>query len=309
MLKVDNLTFEVNEEGRKRCLVNHISFEVKDGEMLVITGPNGGGKSTLAKVLAGIEDANGGEIFLDEENITGYDIDHRANAGIGYAFQQPPRFKGMTVKKMLSLAAGKELTEAESCKLLSAVGLCSADYLNRQMDGTLSGGEMKRLEIATVLAKPHKVSIFDEPEAGIDLWSFSMLIRRFEEIHKEKKECLILISHQERIIQMADKIMVMYAGMVIEYATAREIFKDPKHPYTKGLLASIPRKDKDIDRLYTIEGTVPSLTSMPKGCRFCDRCTRAMEKCRNEQPPMYQFGERSVRCFLYEAKGGVSHER
>ena len=217
MLKVDNLTFEVNEEGRKRCLVNHISFEVKDGEMLVITGPNGGGKSTLAKVLAGIEEANGGEIFLDEENITGYDIDHRANAGIGYAFQQPPRFKGMTVKKMLSLAAGKELTEAESCKLLSAVGLCSADYLNRQMDGTLSGGEMKRLEIATVLAKPHKVSIFDEPEAGIDLWSFSMLIKRFEEIHKEKKECLILISHQERIIQMADKIMVIEDGQRIRY--------------------------------------------------------------------------------------------
>ena len=210
MLKVDNLTFEVNEEGRKRCLVNHISFEVKDGEMLVITGPNGGGKSTLAKVLAGIEDANGGEIFLDEENITGYDIDHRANAGIGYAFQQPPRFKGMTVKKMLSLAAGKELTEAESCKLLSAVGLCSADYLNRQMDGTLSGGEMKRLEIATVLAKPHKVSI-------------SMLIRRFEEIHKEKKECLILISHQERIIQMADKIMVIEDGQVKEYGTKEDV--------------------------------------------------------------------------------------
>lgn len=223
MLKVDNLTFEVNEEGRKRCLVDHISFEVKDGEMLVITGPNGGGKSTLAKVLAGIEDANGGEIFLDEENITGYDIDHRANAGIGYAFQQPPRFKGMTVKKMLSLAAGKELTEAESCKLLSAVGLCSADYLNRQMDGTLSGGEMKRLEIATVLAKPHKVSIFDEPEAGIDLWSFSMLIRRFEEIHKEKKECLILISHQERIIQMADKIMVIEDGQVKEYGTKEDV--------------------------------------------------------------------------------------
>ena len=223
MLKVDNLTFEVNEEGRKRCLVNHISFEVKDGKMLVITGPNGGGKSTLAKVLAGIEDANGGEIFLDEENITGYDIDHRANAGIGYAFQQPPRFKGMTVKKMLSLAAGKELTEAESCKLLSAVGLCSADYLNRQMDGTLSGGEMKRLEIATVLAKPHKVSIFDEPEAGIDLWSFSMLIRRFEEIHKEKRECLILISHQERIIQMADKIMVIEDGQVKEYGTKEDV--------------------------------------------------------------------------------------
>lgn len=135
-------------------------------------------------------------------------------AGIGYAFQQPPRFKGMTVARMLSLAAGKELSEAESCRLLSAVGLCSADYLNRQMDGTLSGGEMKRLEIATVLAKPHKASIFDEPEAGIDLWSFSMLIKRFEEIHKEKKESLILISHQERIIRMADKIMVIEDGEV-----------------------------------------------------------------------------------------------
>ena len=210
MLKVDNLTFEVNEEGRKRCLVNHVSFQVADGEMLVITGPNGGGKSTLAKVL-------------DEEDISGYDIDHRANAGIGYAFQQPPRFKGMTVARMLSLAAGKDLTEAESCKLLSAVGLCSADYLNRQMDGTLSGGEMKRLEIATVLAKPHKVSIFDEPEAGIDLWSFSMLIKRFEEIHKEKKESLILISHQERIIRMADKIMVIEDGEVKQYGSREEV--------------------------------------------------------------------------------------
>ena len=223
MLKVDNLTFEVNEEGRKRCLVNHISFEVKDGEMLVITGPNGGGKSTLAKVLAGIEDANGGEIFLDEENITGYDIDHRANAGIGYAFQQPPRFKGMTVKRMLSLAAGKELTEEESCRLLSSVGLCSADYMNRQMDGTLSGGEMKRLEIATVLAKSHKLCIFDEPEAGIDLWSFSMLIEQFEKIHKEKKESLVLISHQERIIQMADRIMVIEDGKIASIGATDEI--------------------------------------------------------------------------------------
>ena len=223
MLKVDNLTFEVNEEGRKRCLVNHISFEVKDGEMLVITGPNGGGKSTLAKVLAGIEDANGGEIFLDEENITGYDIDHRANAGIGYAFQQPPRFKGMTVKKMLSLAAGKELTEAESCKLLSAVGLCSADYLNRQMDGTLSGGEMKRLEIATVLAKPHKVSIFDEPEAGIDLWSFARLTETFEQIHSQGSATMIIISHQERIISLADEVIVVGDGTLRHRGTPKEI--------------------------------------------------------------------------------------
>ena len=204
MLKVKNLTFEVNEEGKKRCLVNHISFDVQDGEMLVITGPNGGGKSTLAKVLAGIEKADSGEIYLDDENITGYDIDHRANAGIGYAFQQPPRFKGMTVARMLSLAAGKNLTEKESCDLLSAVGLCSEDYLNRQLDGTLSGGEMKR--------------------AGIDLWSFSMLIKRFEEIHREKKECLILISHQEKIINMADKIMVIEDGEVKKYGTKEDVF-------------------------------------------------------------------------------------
>ena len=189
----------------------------------ILKGGPGCGKSTLAKVLAGIEKANSGEIYLDDENITGYDIDHRANAGIGYAFQQPPRFKGMTVARMLSLAAGKNLTEKESCDLLSAVGLCSEDYLNRQLDGTLSGGEMKRIEIATVLAKSHKVSIFDEPEAGIDLWSFSMLIKRFEEIHKEKKECLILISHQERIIQMADKIMVIEDGQVKEYGTKEDV--------------------------------------------------------------------------------------
>ena len=223
MLKVDNLTFEVNEEGRKRCLVNHISFEVKDGEMLVITGPNGGGKSTLAKVLAGIEEANGGEIFLDGENITGYDIDHRANAGIGYAFQQPPRFKGMTVRRLLNLAAGRSLSESECCGLLSSVGLCAQEYIDREADATLSGGEMKRIEIATVLAKPHNLCIFDEPEAGIDLWSFSMLIKKFEQIHKEKKESLILISHQERIIRMADRIMVISDGKIDRIGPAEEI--------------------------------------------------------------------------------------
>ena len=223
MLKVDNLTFEVNEEGRKRCLVNHISFEVKDGEMLVITGPNGGGKSTLAKVLAGIEDANGGEIFLDEENITGYDIYHRANAGIGYAFQQPPRFKGMTVRRLLNLAAGRTLSENECCGFLSSVGLCAQEYIDREADATLSGGEMKRIEIATVLAKQHALCIFDEPEAGIDLWSFSMLIKKFEQIHKEKKESLILISHQERIIRMADRIMVISDGKIDRIGPAEEI--------------------------------------------------------------------------------------
>ena len=228
MLQAKNLTFSVEDENtpagkEKRTIIDKVSFEIADGEMLVVTGPNGSGKSTLVKLLMGIETPDAGEILLDGKDISKLSIAERAGAGIGYAFQQPPRFKGMTVKKMLSLAAGKELTEAESCKLLSAVGLCSADYLNRQMDVTLSGGEMKRLEIATVLAKPHKVSIFDEPEAGIDLWSFSMLIRRFEEIHKEKKECLILISHQERIIQMADKIMVIEDGQVKEYGTKEDV--------------------------------------------------------------------------------------
>ena len=224
MLRLENLSFEVNDDKGEKGIIKDISLKVNDGKFVVITGPNGGGKSTLAKVLAGIEKADSGEIYLDDENITGYDIDHRANAGIGYAFQQPPRFKGMTVARMLSLAAGKNLTEKESCDLLSAVGLCSEDYLNRQLDGTLSGGEMKRIEIATVLAKSHKVSIFDEPEAGIDLWSFSMLIKRFEEIHREKKECLILISHQEKIINMADKIMVIEDGEVKKYGTKEDVF-------------------------------------------------------------------------------------
>ena len=182
--------------------------------MLVITGPNGGGKSTLAKVLMGIEQADEGQIILDGEDITSYDINHRANAGIGFAFQQPPRFKGMTVDKLLSLAAGHKLAEPECCALLSSVGLCAQEYLKREVDATLSGGEMKRLEIATVLAKQHKLCIFDEPEAGIDLWSFSMLIQQFEKIHSKKEESLILISHQERIIQMADRIMVIEDGNI-----------------------------------------------------------------------------------------------
>ena len=223
MLKVDNLTFEVNEEGRKRCLVNHISFEVKDGEMLVITGPNGGGKSTLAKVLAGIEDANGGEIFLDGENITGYDIDHRANAGIGYAFQQPPRFKGLTVRRLLSLAHGSELPEDACCAYLTSVGLCSREYLNREVDASLSGGEVKRVEIATLMARNVDLAIFDEPEAGIDLWSFAMLVESFRSMCKNRYETVIVISHQERIMQLADEMIVVEKGKIRTRGTKEEI--------------------------------------------------------------------------------------
>ena len=214
MLKVENLSFSVQEKDALHTILSDISFEVAKGEMLVITGPNGGGKSTLAKVLMGIEKADSGRVTLDGEDISAYDIDERAKAGIGYAFQQPPRFKGMTVDKLISLAAGEKKTEAECCDLLSRVGLCAQEYVKREVDNTLSGGEMKRIEIATVLAKPHKLCIFDEPEAGIDLWSFSMLIQQFEEIKKDENQSIIIISHQERIMEMADRVMVIEDGKV-----------------------------------------------------------------------------------------------
>ena len=223
MLEVKNLTFKVDENGVERSIVQDISFTVEDGEMLVITGPNGGGKSSLAKVLIGIEKADAGQIVLDGEDITEYDIDHRANAGVGFAFQQQPRFKGMTVERLLSLAAGKPLAECDCCELLSGVGLCANEYLKREIDGTLSGGEMKRLEIATVLAKPHKLCVFDEPEAGIDLWSFSMLVDQFEKIHSKKNQKLILISHQEKIIKMADRIMVIEDGKIRSIGSKEEM--------------------------------------------------------------------------------------
>ena len=214
MLEVKNLVFHPLENGLEISIIENISFTVEPGEMLVITGPNGGGKSTVARLLMGIEKPDSGNILLDGVDITSWSIAQRANAGIGFAFQQPPRFKGMTVKRLLSIAAGYELPENKCCDYLSSVGLCAREYLNREVDNTLSGGEMKRLEIATVLAKPHKLCIFDEPEAGIDLWSFSMLVDQFEKLHEEKKESLILISHQEKIIRMADRIMVIRDGRV-----------------------------------------------------------------------------------------------
>lgn len=223
MLEVKNLTFKVNENGVERSIVKDISFTVENGEMLVITGPNGGGKSTLAKVLMGIEKADAGQIILDGEDISDYDIDHRAKAGIGFAFQQPPRFKGMTVERLLCLAAGEQLPEQVACRMLSSVGLCAKEYLKREIDGTLSGGEMKRIEIATVLVRSHKLCIFDEPEAGIDLWSFSMLIQQFEKIHEKKDQMLMLISHQERIIRMADRIMVIDDGRIKNIGPREEV--------------------------------------------------------------------------------------
>lgn len=224
MLEVKNLKFHPIDNGVEKSIIDDISFKLEDGEMLVITGPNGGGKSTMAKLLMGIEKPDDGSIYLDGTDITGYSITDRAKAGIGFAFQQPPRFKGMTVERLLSLAAGEKLPEKVCCDLLSNVGLCAREYLKREVDATLSGGEMKRLEIASVLAKSHKLCIFDEPEAGIDLWSFSMLVKQFEQIHQNKKESLILISHQERIIEMADKIMVIRDGKIADFGTKEEVY-------------------------------------------------------------------------------------
>ena len=212
MLQIEHLSFDVRDDGRQAEILSDISFNVADGEMLVITGPNGGGKSTLAKLLMGINEATSGRIILNGEDITDLSINERAQAGIGFAFQQPPRFKGMTVRRLLNLAAGRTLSESECCGFLSSVGLCAQEYIDREADATLSGGEMKRIEIATVLAKQHALCIFDEPEAGIDLWSFSMLIKKFE-----------LLSHQERIIRMADRIMVISDGKIDRIGPAEEI--------------------------------------------------------------------------------------
>lgn len=224
MLEVKHLVFHPMDNGVEKSIVEDVSFCVEDGEMLVITGPNGGGKSTIAKLLMGIEKADAGQIYLNGQEITGFSVTDRAKAGIGFAFQQPPRFKGMTVERLLNLAAGEKLSRDVCCDLLSRVGLCANEYLKREVDATLSGGEMKRLEIASVLAKPHKLCIFDEPEAGIDLWSFSMLVKQFEQLHQEKKESLILISHQERIIQMADRIMVVKDGQISAIGTKEEVY-------------------------------------------------------------------------------------
>ena len=187
MLEVKNLTFQVQENGVERSIVENISFDVADGEMLVITGPNGGGKSTLAKIIAGIIKPTSGQIILDGEDITELDITERAKHGISYAFQQPVHFKGLTVKDLITIAAGRTMTVNEICEILSEVGLCAREYIDREINGSLSGGELKRIEIAMITARGTKLSIFDEPEAGIDLWSFNSLIRVFEKMRDERK--------------------------------------------------------------------------------------------------------------------------
>ncbi|MEG0855250.1 MAG: ATP-binding cassette domain-containing protein [Terrisporobacter sp.] len=217
MLQLKNITFKVKalDNDDEITILDDISFEIETGKILVITGPNGGGKSTLAKIIMGIEKPTSGTILFNGKDITNLSITDRARLGIGYAFQQPPRFKGVTVEKLLQLAAGKHLDEEKCCEYLSKVGLCSREYLKRDVDNSLSGGELKRIEIASLMARNPKISIYDEPEAGIDLWSFSMLVDTFTNFKEESDEqSIVIISHQERIIELADYLMIIADGKI-----------------------------------------------------------------------------------------------
>ena len=204
-------------------IIKGIDLTLGDGKMIVVTGPNGGGKTTLAKLIAGIQTPTGGRILFDGEDITDLDVTQRAQKGLAYAFQQPVRFKGLTVRDLLELAAAKPLTEAELCDLMGKVGLCASEYVDRELNASLSGGEIKRIEIASVLARGAKLSIFDEPEAGIDLWSFARLVETFEELRANHTGTLLVISHQERILSIADEIVVIADGMVRQHGPRQEI--------------------------------------------------------------------------------------
>ena len=222
MLELRNVSFAVaGEEGTKE-IVKNVSLTVEEG-FVALTGPNGGGKSTLAKLIAGIYTPTSGKILLDGLDITNMSVTERARAGVSYAFQQPVRFKGITVRDLINLAAGKTLSVGEACAYLSEVGLCARDYINREVNASLSGGELKRIEIATVLARGTKFTVFDEPEAGIDLWSFGNLINVFEKMHEKQKGTILIISHQERILNIADKIVVIAGGEVDKVGTRDEI--------------------------------------------------------------------------------------
>ena len=213
MLELRNVSYSVEENSTQKEIIKNINVKIDNG-FVAITGPNGGGKSTMAKLIAGIIKPTSGQIFLDGVDITDVSITDRAKMGISFAFQQPVRFKGITVKDLITLAAGKKITVTEACKYLSEVGLCAKEYINREVNASLSGGELKRIEIAMIMARGTKVSVFDEPEAGIDLWSFKNLIQVFENMHEKLGGSIIIISHQERILNIADEIIVLANGEV-----------------------------------------------------------------------------------------------
>lgn len=222
MLELKNISFRAVSENSEREILKNINLSINE-RFVAITGPNGGGKSTLAKIIAGIIKPSEGEIFLDGENITSMSVTERAKKGISFAFQQPVRFKGITVKDLITIASGKKIGIAEACTYLSEVGLCARDYINREVNASLSGGELKRIEIATILARGTKLSVFDEPEAGIDLWSFGNLITVFENMYEKINGSILIISHQERILNIADKIIVIAGGEVSKIGTKDEI--------------------------------------------------------------------------------------
>lgn len=219
MLELKNICFSA--DGKQ--ILNNVNLTIDDRKFIVITGPNGSGKSTLAKIIAGIITPDSGQIIFDGKDITNMNITERANAGISFAFQQPVRFKGVTVKDLITLASGEELSTAAACQYLSEVGMCAKDYIDREVNASLSGGELKRIEIATVMARKTKLTLFDEPEAGIDLWSFKNLIDVFEKMHAEIQGSIMIISHQERILDIADQVVLLSAGEVKQIGTKEEV--------------------------------------------------------------------------------------
>lgn len=223
MLELKDVSFHVNDENTSLDIVDNISFTLPDGKFLVITGPNGGGKSTLARLIMGIEKPTGGKILWGGVDISNMPVNERANLGIGYAFQHPARFKGLTVRSLLELSYGSPLPEDECCTYLSRVGLCPKDYLEREVDSSLSGGEVKRIEIASLMAREPRLSIYDEPEAGIDLWSFTMLVESFRNINRSENQSIIIISHQEKIMRLADEIIVIAGGKIRSMGSREEI--------------------------------------------------------------------------------------
>ena len=227
MLELRNLSFSVENDGVKKEIIHDLNLVVNDNTFVVVTGPNGSGKSTLAKLIVGIERPTEGRILLDGSDITDLGITERARKGMGFAFQQPVRFKGIRVVTLLRLAAGRDLSVSEACDYLSEVGLCAQDYIQREVNASLSGGELKRIEIATVLARHSRLTVFDEPEAGIDLWSFQNLIRIFESMRRNiRNSSMIIISHQERILNIADEIAVLADGAIVRHGARADIFPD-----------------------------------------------------------------------------------